>query len=105
MSKDNSPMGQDSKTPASGGLDATQTAAYDALSAGPSRTLLGDAWRRLSKNKLAIVAIVGVAAHHYRKNLPKAWKKTWRLHHGMYTFVGTLLFGVLIILATGGGQI
>ena len=54
---------------------------------------------------LAVVAIVGVAAHHYRKNLPKAWKKTWRLHHGMYTFIGTLLFGVLIILATGGGQI
>jgi len=60
MSKDNSPMGQDSKMPASGGLNATETAAYDALSAGPSRTLLGDAWRRLSKNKLAIVAIVWI---------------------------------------------
>lgn len=54
---------------------------------------------------LAVVAIVGVAAHHYRNQLPKTWKKSWRLHHGMYTFVGTLVLGALIILATGGGQI
>jgi len=54
---------------------------------------------------LAIVAIVGVAAHHYRNKLPKTWKKSWRLHHGMYTFVGTLVLGVLIIVATGGGSI
>lgn len=54
---------------------------------------------------LAVVAVVGVAAHHYRKQLPKNWQKSWRLHHGMYTFVGTLLLGVLIILASGGGSI
>ncbi len=54
---------------------------------------------------LAIVAIVGVAAHHYRYKLPKSWKKSWRVHHGMYTFVGMIALGVLIIIATGGGQI
>ena len=54
---------------------------------------------------LAAVGIVGVAAHHYRNQLPKTWKKSWRLHHGMYTFVGTLVLGALIIFATGGGQI
>ena len=54
---------------------------------------------------LGIVALVGAAAHHYRTQLPKAWKKSWRLHHGMYTFIGVLLLGMLIILATGGGQI
>jgi len=54
---------------------------------------------------LAIIAIVGVAAHHYRNNLPKTWKKSWKLHHGMYTFVGTLMLGALIIVATGGGSI
>jgi len=54
---------------------------------------------------LAVVAIVGVAAHHYRYKLPKAWKKSWRVHHGFYTFIGTLVLGVLIIVATGGGQI
>ena len=54
---------------------------------------------------LAVIAVVGVAAHHYRKQLPKALQKSWRRHHGMYTFVGTLLLGVLIILASGGGSI
>ena len=54
---------------------------------------------------LAIVAIVGVAAHHYRHKLPKSLKKSWRVHHGMYTFVGMITLGVLIIIATGGGQI
>jgi len=54
---------------------------------------------------LALVAVVGVTAHHYRANLPKAWKKSWRIHHGMFTFVGMIVLGVLIIIATGGGQI
>lgn len=54
---------------------------------------------------LAVVAIVGVIAHHYRKKLPKAWQKSWRTHHGMYTFVGMIVLGVLIIIATGGGSI
>lgn len=54
---------------------------------------------------LAVVAIVGVTAHHYRNQLPKAWKKSWRIHHGMYTFVGMIALGILIIIATGGGQI
>lgn len=54
---------------------------------------------------LAVVGAVGIAAHHYRNKLPKAWQKSWRLHHGMYTFVGMIILGMLIILATGGGQI
>jgi len=54
---------------------------------------------------LGIVAIVGVAAHHYRNQLPKTWRKSWRVHHGFYTFLGMITLGVLIIIATGGGQI
>ena len=54
---------------------------------------------------LAVVGIVGIAAHQYRNKLPKAWKKSWRLHHGIYTFVGVIIVGMLIIIATGGGQI
>ncbi len=54
---------------------------------------------------LAVVGAVGIAAHHYRKKLPAAWKRSWRIHHGMYTFVGMLVLGVLIIVATGGGQV
>ncbi len=54
---------------------------------------------------LGVVAIVGVAAHHYRKQLPKAWQKSWRAHQGIYTFVGMIALGVLIIIVTGGGSI
>lgn len=54
---------------------------------------------------LAVVAMVGAAAHRYRKKLPKSWQKSWKQHHGMYTFVGMITLGVLIIVATGGGQI
>lgn len=54
---------------------------------------------------LAVVAIVGVVAHHYRAKLPKAWKTSWRIHHGLYTFFGMITLGVLIIVATGGGSI
>lgn len=54
---------------------------------------------------LALVASVAVAAHHYRKKLPVAWRRTWKIHHGMYTFAGTVGLALVIILATGGGQI
>ena len=54
---------------------------------------------------LTVVALVAAAAHHYRRNLPKSWQKSWRAHHGMFTFWGVIIFGVLIIVATGGGQI
>ncbi len=59
MKKDSPHMEQeqDLKTAAA---TAAAGSAYDALSAGPSRTLLGDAWRRLRKNRLAIVAIVWI---------------------------------------------
>lgn len=59
----------------------------------------------LALGLLAIVGIVAVAAHHYRDKLPKTWKKSWRLHHGMYTLVGVIGLGVLVVLATGGGSI
>jgi len=54
---------------------------------------------------LAVVAVVAVGAHHYRKKLPVAWRRSWKLHHGMYTLAGTVGLGLVIILATGGGQI
>ncbi len=54
---------------------------------------------------LAVVALVGAVAHRNRKKLPKSWQKSWKQHHGMYTFFGMIALGVLIIVATGGGQI
>lgn len=90
-----------------------QAAGFSAATAEPFTPLayFGSALEALSPvtiailGLLAIVAIVGVAAHHYRAKLPKNWKKSWRIHHGMYTFVGMITLGILIIIATGGGQI
>lgn len=54
---------------------------------------------------LALVASVAVAAHHYRKKMPLAWRRSWKQHHGMYTFAGTVGLALVIVIATGGGQI
>lgn len=54
---------------------------------------------------LAVVAGVGALAHHHRSKLPKAWRKSWKVHHGMYTFVGMIVLGILVIIAAGGGSI
>lgn len=54
---------------------------------------------------LTIVALVAAVAHHYRKRLPKTFLKTWRKHHAAYTFATVIVAGVLLIIATGGGQI
>ena len=53
----------------------------------------------------AVVGAVAVAAHHYRKKLPVTWRRTWRLYHGMYTFAGMLILAIVVVFATGGGQI
>lgn len=54
---------------------------------------------------LAVVAIVGAVAHHHRNKLPKTWRKSWRQHHGMYTFLGMIVLGVLVIVGSHTGQI
>lgn len=54
---------------------------------------------------LAVVGIVATAAHHYRRQLPKAWRKSWRLHHGAYMIMSVLILATVIIFATGGGQV
>lgn len=59
----------------------------------------------ISLGLLGLMAIIGVVAHHYRDRMPKAWKQSWKLHHGLYTFWGMLALGVLVIVATGGGSI
>jgi len=54
---------------------------------------------------LTLVGAVAIAAHHYRKKLPVAWRRSWKLHHGLYTLAGTICLAVIIVFATGGGQI
>ena len=54
---------------------------------------------------MTLVALVGAVTHRYRHKLPKSWQQSWRSNQGIYTFYGMIALGVLIILATGGGQI
>lgn len=57
---------------------------------------------------LAVVGMVALAAHYYRKKLPAAWRKSWRIHHGVYTFGGVVVAAIIVIIASvssGGGQI
>lgn len=54
---------------------------------------------------LMIVGAVAVGAQHYRRKLPVAWRRSWKMHHGMYTLVGVVGLSVVIIFATGGGSI
>jgi hypothetical protein len=54
---------------------------------------------------MIVVAFVAGLAHHYRYKLPKQWQKSWRLHHGAYKLAGVAMLAVVLIAATGGGQI
>lgn len=94
--------------------EPTQAVFTAAKLAGPATNPLGyfaSALQSLSPVTVAVlglfglVAIVGVAAHHYRNKLPKSWRKSWKVHHGMYTFVGMIALGALVVLATGGGSL
>lgn len=80
-------------------------------SVGNPLTYFGTALQSLSPATLGvlamltIVAMVAIAAHHYRRKLPKAWRQSWKQHHGMYTLGLVTGLAVLIVFATGGGQI
>ncbi len=54
---------------------------------------------------LIVATIVALAAHAYRDKLPKAFKKSWYIHHGAYKAAG--LTSLVLVIATlyGGGQI
>jgi hypothetical protein len=54
---------------------------------------------------LTVVGAVALAAHHYRHKLPVAWRRSWKRHHGLYTLISVIGFGLVMIVATGGGQI
>lgn len=54
---------------------------------------------------LTLVSVVSLAAHHFRKKLPAAWRKSWKVHHGMFIFIGAVGLAMVMIFATGGGQI
>ena len=103
-------------TPASAAVEGTATersvfAAPVSNSVGNPLTYFGSALQSLSPATLgvlallSIVAMVAVAAHHYRNKLPVAWRRSWKQHHGMYTLMSIVGLALVIVFATGGGQI
>ena len=48
---------------------------------------------------------VALAAHAYRKKLPKPLRQSWYRHHGLYKAVGMTSLVVVLIALYGGGQI
>jgi hypothetical protein len=78
---------------------------------GDPLTYFGTALQSMSPATLgalalfAVVGFVAVLTHHYRRKLPASWRKSWRKHHGLIVAIGVIGFGVVIVLATGGGQI
>lgn len=54
---------------------------------------------------LLLVAFVAAAAQAYHKRLPKPWRESWKAHHGAYTLAGVIVVMLLLIIATGAGQL
>lgn len=53
----------------------------------------------------ALLAIISLAAHLYRRQLPKEWQTNWKRHHGLYK-AGAMVSLIIVVLAFyGGGQI
>jgi hypothetical protein len=97
-----------------GAKDAKPTVVYAApieQGIGNPLTYFGSALQSLTPatlGTLALLTLVGavaVAAHQYRNKLPVAWRRSWKLHHGMYTLAGTVGLALVIVFATGGGSI
>ncbi len=97
-----------------GAKDAKPTAVYAApvqQGIGNPVTYFGTALQSLTPATLGtlvllmMVGVVAIAAHQYRNKLPIAWRRSWKLHHGMYTLAGTVGLALVIVLATGGGSI
>lgn len=52
-----------------------------------------------------LAIVVAGYAHAYRNKLPKALRKSWYRHHGIYKIAGLVIFASVLILAYSGGQI
>lgn len=83
------------------------------IKTGPMNPLVyfGSAIQSLSPATLGVMAmlvIVGAVAagtYHYRYKLPKKLQKSWKLHQGAVKFAGVGVALIVLIIATGAGQI
>lgn len=54
---------------------------------------------------IMFVALIAIIAHAYRYKLPRAWRTSWRLHHGLLKAIGMASFSIVILFLYSGGQI
>ena len=54
---------------------------------------------------LLVGIVVALAAHVYRKQLPKPIRQSWHRHHGLYKAVGMASLVIMLVTLYGGGQI
>lgn len=54
---------------------------------------------------LIVGALVALLAHAYRKQLPPAWRRSWRYHHGLYKAIGFMTLAITFVALYSGGQI
>lgn len=54
---------------------------------------------------LMLAMLAALFAHAKRAHLPKAWRTSWRRHHGVYSAAGLVAVALFIVLLYGGGQI
>ncbi len=51
------------------------------------------------------VFALSLVAHRYRRRMPKALQKTWKLHHGMIKAIGSFGAIIVFVLIYSGGQL
>lgn len=54
---------------------------------------------------LLFAAIVALAAHTYRRQMPRTIRQSWRYHHGLYKSIGLSAIAIVIVALYSGGQI
>lgn len=54
---------------------------------------------------LMAVAAIAMAAHVYRRKLPKTMQRSWRRHHGLIKASGLLSLCIILLALYSGGQI
>lgn len=54
---------------------------------------------------IIFAALVALLAHAYRRKLPRAWQRSWRLHHGLIKAGGMISLSIVMVFLYSGGQV
>lgn len=97
-------------TPATAGSGVTQTV-LAAKGSASLMTQIGTTLQTMTPTLLAsllllmLMIFISLAAHMYRKYLPKPILTSWKRHHGLYKAVGMMSLVLLLIALYNDGQI